>query len=493
MSEFSIDADWNALYIDGEWTDREETMSVEDPSTREPITDVPAASEADVDAAYEAAAAAQADWADQPPTRKAAVTQEVAELLQTHAEDIIKLLRLEGGSSTVKANIELESAVGSVLEAASFPSRMKGEHADSIVPEKENIVERVPQGVITVISPWNFPLILSMRAVDAAIATGNSVVLKPASNTPITGGLLLARLYEEAGLPDGVLNVVTGEGSVIGDHVASHPESDVVAFTGSTAVGRHVAGLAGENLAVPAMELGGNGVHLVTDDADVDAAVEAGAFGTYTHQGQICMSINRHVVHEAVYDEYVEKLTAKAAGLPTGSVHDPETIVGPIIDETQRESVRGLIEDSIEAGATVETGGETVPVEGVEDSLVLAPTVLSGVTNDMPVAANEHFGPVAPVIRAESVDAAIEIANDTEYGLSSSVYAGNLDRGREIADQLETGMVHVNDQPVNDEPHVPFGGMKASGIGRYNAEEVISEFTQTKWISLQHEPREYPY
>ncbi|ELY96832.1 aldehyde dehydrogenase [Natrialba taiwanensis DSM 12281] len=493
-SPYGIDADWDQLYIDGEWREAASgtTIDVADPSTRETVATVPAGTEADVDAAYETAAEAQDEWAQTPPARRQEVVQEMLGLLDDHREQIIDLLAHEAGGTRGMGETSLQLASDQAAEAATLPRRMKGEHAASNVPGKENIVQRVPKGVVTVISPWNFPLNLSMRAVAPAIAAGNAVVLKPATNTPIVGGLLFARLFEAAGLPEGVLNVVTGRGSEIGDRVASHPESDVVAFTGSTAVGRRVAAAAGENLAVPAMELGGNNAHIVTDAADVDAAVDAAAFGSFVHQGQVCISINRHLVHEDIYDEYVTKLTDRAERLPVGSAHE-ETVVGPIIDESQRDEMLEYVERTIDAGATLETGGETVELEGVDDSLVVAPTVLSGVTNDMPAACNEHFGPIAPVIPFSTVDEAVELANATAYGLSGSVHAGDVGAGKRIADQLETGMVHVNDQPINDEAHVPFGGTGASGVGGYNSEAFLDEITEQKWISLQHEPREFPF
>nr|WP_083860878.1 aldehyde dehydrogenase family protein [Natrialba asiatica] len=493
-SPYGIDADWNRLYIDGEWREATNgaTIDVADPSTRETVATVPAGTEADVDAAYEAAAEAQDEWAQTPPARRQEVVQEMLGLLDDHREQIIDLLAHEAGGTRGMGETSLQLASDQAAEAATLPRRMKGEHAASNIPGKENIVQRVPKGVVTVISPWNFPLNLSMRAVAPAIAAGNAVVLKPATNTPIVGGLLFARLFDAAGLPEGVLNVVTGRGSEIGDRVASHPESDVVAFTGSTAVGRRVAAAAGENLAVPAMELGGNNAHIVTDAADVDAAVDAAAFGSFVHQGQVCISINRHLVHEDIYDEYVAKLTDRAESLPVGSAHE-ETVVGPIIDESQRDEMLEYVERTIEAGATLETGGETVELDGVDDSLVVAPTVLSDVTNDMAAACNEHFGPIAPVIPFSTVDEAVELANATAYGLSGSVHAGDVGAGKRIADQLETGMVHVNDQPINDEAHVPFGGTGASGVGGYNSEAFLDEITEQKWISLQHEPREFPF
>ena len=494
-TEFAIDADWNALYIDGEWTDSEdgESIDVADPSTRETVARVPAGAEADVDAAYEAAAAAQSEWADRPPVRREGVIQEAIETLRANADEIAGLLETEVGGTSVMGETSVQLAVDQAAEAATMPRRMDGRHDRSNIPGKEHIVERNPRGVVAAITPWNFPLNLSMRAVAPAIATGNAVVLKPATNSPITGGLLFAKLFEEAGLPDGVLNVVTGRGSDVGDRVAGHPESDVVTFTGSTGVGRGVAATAAENLSRPVMELGGNNAHVVTGDADVERAVDAAVFGSFVHQGQVCISINRHVVHEDVHDEYVERLTDRAASLPVGSAHDEETVVGPIIDESQRDRMLSYVEETVDAGATLETGGGTAEVEGVEDSLVVEPTVLSGVDNDMAAACHEHFGPIAPVIEVGSVDEAVAVANDTEFGLSGSVHAGDLDTARDVADRMDTGHVHVYDQPINDEAHVPFSGINASGMGGFNADLIMEELTETKWISVQREEREYPF
>ena len=495
VPDLSIDADWNSLYIDGEWVDSEsgDDIAVEDPSTREEVARVPAAVEADVDAAYEAAADAQKEWQQTPPIERERLAQRFAQVLQDHEEEIVDLLAHEAGGSRIMGETSVSIASDQAAQAATFPRRMEGDQAESNVPGKENFVRREPQGVVTAVTPWNFPLNLSGRAVAPALAAGNAVVLKPATNTPITGGLLFAKLYEEAGLPEGLLNVVTGRGSDIGDAVVGHPESDVVTFTGSTPVGRGVGATAGENLSVVALELGGNNAHIVTGDADLDAAIDAAVFGSFVHQGQVCISINRHLVHESVYDEYVQRLTERAESLPVGSAHDDETVVAPIIDEGQRDEMLGYVEETVEAGATLETGGETVPMEGVDDSLLVPPTVLSGVTNDMSAACFEHFGPIAPVIPFSDVDEAVEMHDDTEYGLSGSVHADDVGTGMRIAERLDTGMVHVNDQPINDEAHVTFSGTKASGVGRFNATDILEELTEKKWISVQHERREYPF
>ncbi|WP_276299781.1 aldehyde dehydrogenase family protein [Halorussus lipolyticus] len=485
---FTTDDSWNALYLDGEWVEDEDrdTIAVENPATREQLTEVPAGTEEDVDLAYESAAEAQDDWADKSADERNEVIENAIGILDEKRDEILESLAVESGSANAKAFAEWQTAKGMAHHATGFGEKMGTEEHDSMIPGKENEVERVPEGVVGVISPWNFPFNLSLRAVVPALATGNSVVLKPASSTPVVGGLLIARIFEEAGLPDGVLNVVTGKGSDIGDRMASHPELDVMAFTGSTEVGKRVASLAGETLALPAMELGGNNPYVVTEDADVDAAVDSAVFGSFLHQGQICISINRHLVHESVYDEYVEKLAERAESLPIGDPRERENVIGPVIDEGQRDDLIDYIEETVEAGATLETGGEA-------DGLFVEPTVLSDAENDMPAACNEHFGPIAPVIPFSDEDEAVELANDTEYGLAGAVHTTDLDRGRDLADRIDAGMVHVNDQPINEEPAIPFGGMKASGIGRYDGDEIFHEFTQTKWISVQNEPREYPF
>jgi aldehyde dehydrogenase (NAD+) len=489
-----MDADWNTLFVDGEWLDAgdRETIAVEDPSTREHLTDIPAGTVEDVDDAYAAAVDAQAAWEQQSPGKRAQVVQQVFELMNEHEDALNELLVAESGSSAIKSSLEVDTAAASVSEAATFPSRAGGDVRDSTIEGKENLVKREAAGVVAVIPPWNFPLHLSIRAVAPAVALGNGVVIKPATETPVTSGLVIARLFEMAGAPPGLVNVVTGRGSSIGDRVAGHPDVDVVAFTGSTAVGRQVAKQAVDSLAFPAMELGGNGPNVVLEDADLDNALSAAAFGSFAHQGQVCISINRHLVHEDIYDEYVDGLVEKAEMVPKGSAHDPSTVVGPIINESQRDEILEYVEQTVDEGATLETGGEIIEVEGVDDSLVVAPTVLSDATNDMAAACNEHFGPVAPIIPVSSDEEAVELANATEYGLAASVFSGDRNRAEDIADQIDAGMVHINDQPINEEPNVPFGGMKASGIGRFHGDSIIDEMTEQKWISVQREPRNFP-
>jgi aldehyde dehydrogenase (NAD+) len=485
--ELRAEADWNQIYVDGEWVEAsgDGTIPVENPAKQEPFTEVPAGTEADVDAAYEAAEAAQPEWAATPREERNEILQNVHDQLNARFGEISDVMAKEAGAAGYRIMGEFATAVGDVEMAMELePPEEEVRDSESWEGKEHHIVHE-PVGVVGVISPWNFPLHLSLRAVAPAIALGNTVVLKPATDTPISGGLLVAKICEEAGVPDGVVNVVTGKGSEIGDRMAGHPTARVMSFTGSTSVGKRVAAKAGESLALPALELGGNAPFIVTDDVDVERAAKAGAFGSFFHQGQVCISINRHLVHEDVYDEYVEKLVEHAESLVIGDPsEDEEVTFGPVQNETQRDDLVQFIEDSVEAGATLETGGEA-------DGLFVEPTVLSECTNDMPTACNEHFGPVAPVIPFSDDDEAIELANDTRYGLSSSVFCDDLDRARELADRVEAGMVHVNDQPINEEQNAPFGGVKDSGLGRYHAEWITRELTEPKWISVQHDERDY--
>ncbi|UPW00585.1 aldehyde dehydrogenase family protein [Halorussus gelatinilyticus] len=488
---FAPSGGWNAIHVDGEWRAQGDRagLDVVDPTTRTAVGTVPAGTDADVNAAYAAAESAQREWADRPPEERASVVADARELVGEYRDEFAHLFAVECGGSRLKAEIELDLTAGTMEVAEGLADAADPGDTDeyeSVVEGKRNLVFREPAGVVGVISPWNFPLYLSMRAVAPALALGNAVVLKPSTHTAVVGGLALASLFEEAGLPDGVLNVVTGEGSAIGETVAGHPAASVVSFTGSTEVGRRVGATAAEQLSLPALELGGNNAHVVTADADLDRAVDGGVFGSFTHQGQECISINRHLVHESLYDEYVERLAERAERLPVGDPRDEAVLVGPVQNESQFETIADLVERSVERGAEIEAGGEFY-------DWFVEPTVLSGVTNEMPIAAEEHFGPVAPVIPFSDDEEAVEMANDTEYGLSGSVHCEDTERAIDIARRLDTGMVHVNDQPLNDEPHVAFGGVNASGVGRYNGEWIAEELTETRWISVQEEARDYPY
>lgn len=478
--------DFTKIFINGEWIEGSSDSRMKDtnPFTGEELVTIKAANKNDLDNAYQAAVTAQAEWANELPQTKRAVIEKVMDVMQENKDLIIDWLVKEAGSSVTKATVEFRASMDIVKETASFPYRMEGKILPSQQPGKENRVYRNPLGVIGIISPWNFPLHLSIRSIAPAIATGNAVVIKPATDTPVTGGLLFASIFEAAGLPKGLLNVVVGRGSEIGDDIVTHPTPRLISFTGSTPVGRHIAELAGGALKKTALELGGNNNFIVLKDADIEQAVDSALFGKFYHQGQICMSINRILVHQDIYDKFAEQFIARARNLKHGDPAQKDTQVGPLINRDQLDRILKDIDASVEQGAKVRLGGNS-------DGNILEPTVLTGVTNDMPLAENEIFGPVAILIPFNSDEEAVEMANAYPFGLSGAVHSANIEHGTNIAHRIRTGMIHVNDQPVNDEAHMPFGGERDSGLGRFNGEWVLEEFTTLKWLSVQHQPRNY--
>ncbi|UTT43147.1 aldehyde dehydrogenase family protein [Exiguobacterium aurantiacum] len=477
--------DFTKMYIDGQWVEGSSDKSIDNvnPFTDETLFSIRSADESDLDKAYEVAKRAQVEWATMLPQNRRALIEKFAEVTSQHKEDIVEWLVKESGSTRIKAEGEFLASMAIIKEAATFPFRMDGLIKPSIVPNKENRVYRKPLGVIGVISPWNFPFHLAVRSIVSALATGNTVVVKPATATPVTGGLLFASLFEEAGLPKGVLNVVVGRGSEIGDAIVEHPVPKLISFTGSTEVGKGIAEKAGRLLKKTALELGGNNVFVVLDDADIDRAVESAVYSKFYHQGQICMSTNRILVAESIHDAFLEKFVERVRALKFGNPNESDTQVGPLIDHDQVERILDQIKQTVDAGATLQVGGNA-------DGNVLEPTVVSGVTNDMPLAKNEIFGPVAVILSFKDDAEALKLSNELPYGLSGAVH-GSIYRATEFARQVETGMIHVNDQSVNDEPHLPFGGEKDSGLGRFNGEWVLEEFTTLQWVSVMHERREY--
>ncbi|WP_373056623.1 aldehyde dehydrogenase family protein [Zunongwangia sp. H14] len=473
-------------FIGGEWVKGSSSKEVENhnPYNNSVINKTIGASQNDVDAAHEAAKKAAKSWGKELPQKRAEIIQKAVQILKQRKDEVVEWLIKEAGSTRVKAEVEVQITLGIMNESASFPTRMHGFIFDSLTPGKESRAYRKPLGVIGIISPWNFPLNLSMRSIAPAIATGNAIVLKPASQTPVTGALLAAKIFEEAGLPKGVFNVVVGRGSEIGDYFVKHPISKLISFTGSTPVGRNIGKLAGETVKRVSLELGGNNVFVVLDDANIDNAVNAALFGKFMHQGQICMSTNRFLVDEKVADEFVEKFVKKAKDLKSGDPSEEGTVIGPLIDHDQVERITKDFNESVKQGAIIRTGGKS-------EGNVLEPTILDNVKDNMPIADKEIFGPVAPVIRFSSEEEALEIANSKDYGLSGAVFTKNTERGVAFAKKIETGMIHINDQTVNDEPNAPFGGEKGSGIGRFNGDFILEEFTRLQWITVQHEPRDY--
>jgi len=482
--------DFHLQLLAGEWRQGsgEASRPVVDPYSGETLATIRAATSADLDAAYRNAAEAQVEWADTPPTERAALILRVVSIFDERKDEIMDWLIRESGSTRLKATIEWGLARAITLEAASMPSRAGGATLSSDIPGKENLVYRRPLGVVGVISPWNFPLHLSQRSVAPALALGNAVVIKPASDTPVSGGLLLGRIFEEAGLPAGLLSVVIGPGSAIGDDFVAHPTPALISFTGSTPVGKNVGRIAtgGRCLKKVALELGGNCPFVVLDDADVEQAVKAAVFGKFLHQGQICMAINRIIVDHRLYDRFVDGFVAHVSKLNIGDPSAMETVIGPIINKSQLEDLQSKIARAKEQGATI-------LLEGEIHGQLMPPHIFGDVTPDMELSRDEIFGPLVGIQKARDEQHALELANDTEYGLSSAVFCGDLDRGLRFARRIRAGMTHVNDMPVNDEAHMPFGGEKNSGLGRFNGDWAIEEFSTVQWVSVQRAPRQYPF
>ncbi|TWT13348.1 aldehyde dehydrogenase family protein [Planomicrobium sp. CPCC 101079] len=478
--------DFTKLYFDGQWQNgsSDNMMKNTNPFTGEELVTIQAADKEDLDRAYQSAAKVQAEWAAELPQNKRAILEKVVDVMGENKELIIEWLIKEAGSTYMKAATEFGAALNVIKEVVTFPFKMEGKILPSQTAGKENRIYRNPIGVIGVISPWNFPFHLAMRSVAPALATGNGVVIKPATDTPVTGGLIFASIFEAAGLPKGLLNVIVGRGSEIGDDIVKHPIPRLISFTGSTPVGKHIGELAGGSLKKTALELGGNNAFLVLDDADLDYAVDSALFGKFYHQGQICMATNRILVHKDRYDEFAQLFVERAKKLKYGNPAEQDTHVGPLINSGQVDRIMDDIQASVEQGAEILLGGE-------RDGNVLQPTVLGSGTNNMPIAENEIFGPVAVLIPFESDQEAADMVNAFPYGLSGAIHSSNIERGTQLAHKIYTGMIHVNDQSVNDEAHVPFGGEKESGLGRFNGDWVLEEFTTMKWISIQHTPRDY--
>jgi aldehyde dehydrogenase (NAD+) len=471
-------------FIAGKWREGsgESVLSNSDPFTGKELYSYRSASVKDIDEAYRAAAKAQKEWAKTPPGQKRAALEALLKALVDAVPDIYACLVEEDGAAKPKADLEVFVCQDIIRETMAFPLMMDGKIIPSNMPGKENFVYRMPKGVVGSISPWNFPFILTMRSIVPALATGNGVVLKPSSDSP-GSAFCIAEIIEKCGaFPPGLFNAIAGKGSEIGDSMVNHPVPRIISFTGSTAVGRRIGEVAGGQIKDVSLELGGNNVMIVLADADIGRAAKAAAFGSNFNAGQVCMALNRILVMDSVHDRFVEAFVEETKKLKVGDPRDPEVFIGPIINNGQVKSIEGFIQGSVKAGAGVALEGKT------EGNLV-HPWIFTGVSNDMPASCNEVFGPVCSVIRVKSEAEAIAIANDTEYGLSGSIFTEDRFHGMVLAREIDTGMVHINDQSINDESQVMFGGVKASGIGRFNAQWVVDKFTTDHWISVQREHR----
>ncbi|WP_018993040.1 benzaldehyde dehydrogenase [Aromatoleum toluclasticum] len=478
---------WHQRIFVGEWTPgRGDTVPVIEPATGDQLALLSTASIEDVDAAARLAAEAQPAWAALPFDRRAAVLRKVAQLLQERAAEINHWNIRECGSIPPKAEWELNATIEQAHMAAAMPMQPIGEIFPSSMPGRRNYWQRLPIGVVGVIAPWNFPILLGLRSVLPALAMGNAVILKPDLQSAICGGLLLAEVFEDAGLPKGVFHVLPG-GPVTGDALVRHPRVKMISFTGSTAVGRLIGETCGRMLKKVALELGGNNAMVILDDADLESASSCAAWGAFLHQGQICMQAGRHLVHRKVADRYAELLAVRAAKLVVGNPATGPVHLGPLINDRQAAKVAEVVERSAALGARVLAGGK-------RDGRFFPATVLAGVTPDMPAYTEEIFGPVAPITVFDSDDEAVALVNGSDYGLAVAIHSASISRAQRMATHLNAGMVHINDQTVNNEFQVPFGGMGASGNGsRFGGPASFEEFSQTQWVSVMDQGIQYPF
>ncbi|MFD5749116.1 aldehyde dehydrogenase family protein [Streptomyces sp. NPDC127033] len=477
-------------YIDGEWRTGSGSWDIIDfnPYNGEKLAAITVATSLEVDEAYRAAERAQRLWAATNPYQRRPVFERVLRLVEEREDDIVEAIVDELGGTRLKARYEVGAAREFLREAIQLSLRPEGRILPSPVDGRENRVYRLPVGVVGVISPFNFPFLITIRSVAPALALGNAVVIKPNQNAPVTGGGLVAKLFEDAELPAGLLNVVVTDIAEIGDALIEHPVPKVISFAGSDRVGRHVSAVAAGHFKRTVLELSGNSALVVLDDLEdegLDYAVDAAVASRFSYQGQVCMAANRILVDRSVERAFTEKFVARVAALRTGDPRDPETQIGPVINTFQADALTALVDQALAEGATALVRGRT------RGNLV-EPTVLTGLPEDSSLLRQEIFGPVAVLIPFDGEEEAVRIANNTPYGLSGAVHTANVERGVSFAQRIVTGMMHVNGATVQDDPMVAFGGEKSSGLGRLNGDSTVEAFTTLKWISVQHGRTEFP-
>ncbi|MGW0735333.1 aldehyde dehydrogenase family protein [Streptomyces sp. NPDC002851] len=475
-------------YIDGEWRTGSGSWDIIDfnPYNGEKLASLTVATRFEVDEAYRAAERTQKSWAQQSPYARRAVLERALRVTEQIEGDIVEAIIDELGGTRLKAEYEVHLAKEFLREAIELATRPEGRIFPSTVDGKENRLYRLPVGVVGVISPFNFPFLVTLKSVAPALALGNGVVIKPNQNTPVVGGGLIAKIFEDAGLPPGLLNVLVTDIAEIGDALIEHPVPKVISFAGSDRVGRHVGAVTASHFKRSILELSGNSALVVLDDADVDYAVDAALFSRFCYQGQVCMAANRILVDESLLDAFTKQFVDRVRDLRTGDPRDPDTQIGPVINAFQADALTTLVDQALAEGATALVRGRTI-------GNLVEPTVLTGLPDDSPILRQEIFGPVALLVPFRDEEHAVRLANDTPYGLSGAVHTADLERGVNFARRIETGMVHVNDGTVHDEPFVAFGGEKLSGLGRLNGDATVDAFTTQKWISVQHGRSQFPF
>ncbi len=474
-------------FIGGEWTGTDRLFDDLNPYTGKVMAQIPAGNRADAARAVDAAAAAFPAWAAMPPAEKQTLFLRAADIVERRADEITALLAEETGCAGGFAHFQILTATRLLRQASNWGYLPAGEVIRSDIPDTFALALRRPIGVVAGISPWNGAQVLAWRTIVNPLAFGNTVVLKPSEEAPISAGLFAAEVLEEAGFPAGVLNVVThapGEAVPIADEFFERPEVRCINFTGSSATGRILAERAGRALKRCVLELGGYNPLIVLADADLDYAVDAAAFAAFFHSGQICMSARKVLVEQPVYDEFVERLTAKAKTLTPGDPADAGTVIGPLITPGALARVASEVDEAVAAGATVLAGGSA-------DGPCYLPTILADVPAGARIHSEETFGPVLVAQPVATADEAVAIANSTSYGLSAGLITSDTQRGFALARRIDSGVVHVNDQTVADEPQLPLGGTKDSGWGR-SGPHSMSDFTELQWITTRDSAGHFP-
>lgn len=485
LTSFSDPARWNGRIFTGQWEEGASSHGVVSPATGETLTQVGWASVAQVASSAEQASAAQRRWMGLPYHERAAILRRAADLTLANREEIVDWIIRETGAIAPFAEFQIDNVHTVLQEAAAMLTQSSG----MMLPSDGNrlsFARRQPHGVVGVISPFNVPFVLSMRSVAPALATGNTVILKPDPQTAVTGGFLIARLFEEAGLPQGCLHVLPG-GADVGQALVDNPRVAMISFTGSSHVGRLIGERASRQLKKVTLELGGKNRLIVVDDADIERALSCAAWGGFIHQGQICMATGLVLVQENIADQFVARLVEKANALGVGDPSGRNVALGPIINEKQRNSIHAIVQASVDQGCRLETGGSY-------DGLYYRPTVLTNVRPGTRAFDEEVFGPVLSVVTFADDDEAVALANQSDYGLSLGVISRSIGRALSIGNRVSTGLLHINDQTVGDEGVNPFGGRGASGNGgRHGGHSNWDEFTQWQWVTIKDAPPQYPF
>lgn len=476
---------WDGKIQLGGWTGAAATYDVTDKASGEKLGTIGMASPEDVSRASELARKAQQNWFAQPLEARAGAFRKAVGLLEQQADELAEWIMRETGATRGKANVELKRSTDILNESASMVTEPQG----LVLPSdsgRMSLCRRLPHGVVGVIAPFNFPLILAIRAVAPALAAGNAVVLKPDPQTAVSGGVLIQRLFEEAGLPSGLLSLLPG-GADVGEALCTDPNIAMIAFTGSTGAGRRVGELAGRHLKKVSLELGGKNSLIVLEDADLDLAASAAAFGAWNHQGQVCMTTGRVLVHERIAPQLAERLAEKAKALRVGDPMSGQVALGPVINQAQLQRIDSIVRQSVDAGAQLLAGGSY-------EKLFYKPAVLAGVKPGMRAFDEEIFGPVAAITTFSSDEEAVELASRTEYGLTAGIISRDVSRALALGSRLNVGVLHINDQTVVQGSQTPFGGRGASGNGgSIGGPANWEEFTQWQWVTIKSEPPRYPF